>query len=435
MNKKKKALFQKLNYKPHEKQIEIHSSVDIYTYTTVLSGRQAGKTTASIHELVYQALTLPSNSILYIVTPNLAHAYKIRDSLLNIFRTKLSAFLVKHNAHENTFVLTNGNLIRYKSAENVQALAGETVSFCIIDESGYITNEALNVLLPAVLAGAGKLLAIGTPDQSGTWFQEFFNAGLDEANSEYNSVHMTSFDNSYLSEKALSLMTEHFNNASDFIKNRFYLGEFAESTDTLFSSALVNELAVLPAKQPYLPYKKYVAGVDLAIARDFTVVTVFDVSKEPFELVNIDRFRINTWTGTILRISEMLKEYNYPITYIDATGAGSSVSEELSRHIKNIVPFHFDRLSKQTLIENLIFALETKKVKLINSHDIKTELLAFSAKRTRAGNITYEARGSLNDDIVISIALALLAAKERYSVNIPSFSSFISQQSFITNTF
>lgn len=435
MNKKKKALFQKLNYQPHEKQTEIHSSVDMYTFTTVLSGRQAGKTTAAIYELVYQALTLPENSVLYIVTPNYAHAYKIRDALLQLFRTKLSAFFNKHFQHEQTFFLKNGNVIRYKSAETTQALAGETVSFCIIDEAGYISDEALNVLLPAVLAGAGKILAIGTPDQSGTWFQQWFNAGLDEVNNEYNSVHMTSFDNSYLSQKAIALMTDHFNQASDYTKNRFYLGEFAESTDTLFSSALVNELATLPSKQPYLPYKKYVAGVDLAIARDFTVVTVFDVSKEPFELVNIDRFRINTWTGTILRISEMLKEYNFPITYVDATGAGSSVSEELARHIKNIIPFHFDRISKQTLIENLIFAFETKKVKIINSHDIKTELLAFSAKRTKAGNISYEAKGSVHDDIVISIALALLAAKEKYSVNIPSFSSFISQQSFITNTF
>ena len=72
----------------------------------------------------------------------------------------------------------------------------------------------------------------------------------------------------------------------EIIFRQEYMAEFVDSEGAVFRRIM--EAAVLEPLEAPLPNRQYIAGVDVAAAVDYTVVTILDVASK--DMVYMDRF-------------------------------------------------------------------------------------------------------------------------------------------------
>ena len=78
------------------------------------------------------------------------------------------------------------------------------------------------------------------------------------------------------------------------------------------------------------PGHRYIHGWDIANEQDWTVGTTWDVTTSPKTLVEFERFHQLGWSHNYQRMRVRENKYAQSETYLDATGIGGPVLEELS---------------------------------------------------------------------------------------------------------
>jgi hypothetical protein len=107
------------------------------------------------------------------------------------------------------------------------------------------------------------------------------------------------------------------------------------------------------------------------------------------------------WAQTMQRISRVIG--NTP-TYLDSTGVGDPIVEQLQRTHPRVQGFKFTSQSKQQLIEGLVMAVQNNEINFPDGV-ISDEMKNFEFEYTRTG-VKYTAPQGLHDDAVCSLALA-----------------------------
>ena len=162
------AIFDRLNYRPHEGQIPIHETTA--RFKIVGGGRRGGKTTAAVHEALSIALDRPY-SLIYWVGKTKEVVSRGWNSILEILAQR-GIKTARINNTTFTIEFENHSIIRGKSAEEPGQLVGEGVDFIVIDEAAQLDRKIWDKYLRPTLADKqGGALFIGT--YVGTnWFYE-----------------------------------------------------------------------------------------------------------------------------------------------------------------------------------------------------------------------------------------------------------------------
>lgn len=405
-NPSKQVFFESLGYKPHEGQIALHNLIDDYQVVTAVCGRRFGKTYASIYEAAYQVMQEGDASgapVVYIVSDTTDHAGKIFQPLVNLFENNpvLKRFTKSILRKERAIELKNGAKIYAKTAENPSSLAGDNVSFAVIDEAGYVNDEAMRILDPAFAARSNpKRVNVGTPDRNDTFFKREFDLGQDEENALYASITLPSTSNPLV--KVGYLKAQEDSMSSDDYQ-RFYLAEFSTVDGNPFSG-LLEKLEYVETPQDAQPGRTYVAGVDLADRRDFTAVVILDVTNQPARLVRVERWNGIGYEATCLRAAEILRPYRAR-AYVDRTGVGDAVYPMLAKEYGNVSPVVFSMPEKQKLFDAIYSALEKGKLRLYQDKVLMSELRNLQAVQKQRG-VSYQAPRGLKDDCVMALFLA-----------------------------
>jgi hypothetical protein len=138
-------------------------------------------------------------------------------------------------------------------------------------------------------------------------------------------------------------------------------------------------------------------GIDLAKYTDWTVIIGLN---EKGEVCHFDRFQ-KDWSQTLTTIAKTIG--NTP-AYVDSTGVGDPIVEQLQRNKPRVQGFKFTSQSKQQLIEGLVVAVQQQQIKF-PSGIIADEMRNFEFEYTRTG-VRYTAPTGLHDDAVCGLALA-----------------------------
>ena len=139
-------------------------------------------------------------------------------------------------------------------------------------------------------------------------------------------------------------------------------------------------------------------GIDLAKYTDYTVIVGLDASNC---VAYCERFQAD-WGQTQQRIIQLVQ--NTP-AFIDSTGVGDPVVEQIQRACSRAQGFKFTSQSKQQLIEGLVLAVQRTEIRFPED-PIGYEMESFEYEYTRTG-VRYSAPSGLHDDCVCSLALAL----------------------------
>jgi hypothetical protein len=140
-----------------------------------------------------------------------------------------------------------------------------------------------------------------------------------------------------------------------------------------------------------------VYGVDLAKSYDWTWVIGMNAQGG---VCFSERWQ-SDWRQTTERIAGIMK--NTP-AYIDSTGVGDPIVEDLQRRCPLIEGYKFTSQSKQQLMEGLATSFQKREISF-GDEVLKNELETFQFEYTKSG-VRYTAPEGLHDDGVCSLALA-----------------------------
>lgn len=138
-------------------------------------------------------------------------------------------------------------------------------------------------------------------------------------------------------------------------------------------------------------------GWDLAKSVDWTVGIALD---RDGRVCRFDRWQKRPWSETLRDIARTTGP-----AYVDATGVGDPIVEQLQAERGNVVGVKFTQQSKQQLMEGLKLAIQRRQV-TFPSGPISIEMEAFEYEYTRNG-VHYSAPEGMHDDCVCALALAV----------------------------
>lgn len=302
--------------------------------------------------------------------------------------------------HEKRMFLWDGSEIEFKSADNKDTtLRGAGLDWAIITEAARVSREAWEQgIRPALSDRVGRAIFGSTP-KGRNWFYELYLRGLDESQNEYKSWRLPSIARPSFPDEEWKTLKRTL---PELVFKQEFEAEFLEQSSAVFrnlSSCISGSL-----EEP-VTGRRYVMGVDLARIHDFTVLIVFDTLKK--HLVYFDRFNTMSWPSQKEKIQFVSKKYNNCPAWIDSTGLGDVVENDLRRAGMHTYGYKFTQQSKEELIELAMLATEQKMITFPKIEVLINELLSMEADILPSGKISYNAPEGLYDDCVFAFCLAL----------------------------
>jgi len=322
--------------------------------------------------------------------------------------------LVETPMPEATF--PGGGKIVWRSLDKPDHARGHSADLIVVDETADVAERAwTEILRPMLMDTRGDAWFIGTP-KGRNWFWRGWNACVDDGGDSARwqapalGVEITPgglvraphpLENPHVTFDEMVRLYEQMP-LSKFRQE--ILAEFIEQEGQVFRNVAECMKGMLAAA---VAGKLYVAGVDLARTTDYTVVAVMDAYGH---VVAFDRMTGLSWGAQLDRVTRLVRQYN-AITFVDKTGLGDPLFEQLANTGLTFQPFVFTHDTKRKLIEQLVMAFERQTISLPPELKVAAdELLAFEARKSATGTTRYGAPDGMHDDCVMALALANYAA-------------------------
>lgn len=385
----------KLDITLHTKQLEIFNAfLDGARFMVISCGRRFGKTMLCAFIVIWSALQNPKWNI-WIVAPTYPQTDILWEMVLEYLPRE---YITQVFEGKKLIVLRNGSRIWAKSADNPRALVGRGLDLIVFDEASMCDIAAWNYMRPALGDRMGRAIFPTTP-KGKNWFYNIFmkdpsKGGYDP---DYVSFTYPSMDNEFLDPTEFEKMSKDL---PALMYKQEILAEFIESGGEVFRN--LNRVMRDCLKEP-IPGHYYVGGGDLAKYQDFTVLTIADLATN--EIVYYERFNHLDWDYQKVKISSVLKRYNDAVMYMDSTGVGDPIVEDLQRQGCAVKSFKFSQTTKKQAIENLMKMVDDATIGIPDLPEIRHEFEIFGYEQTKYGQVRYCAPDGQHDDIVISVVL------------------------------
>ncbi|MDI6756427.1 MAG: hypothetical protein QME32_00225 [Endomicrobiia bacterium] len=399
--------FADMGYTPRPDQMEVHR--DTSDIRVLACGTRWGKSKLSAMEALSAAISAFDRSFGWVVAPTYTLAEKVFREILFIARRNLGKGIVE--ASDSKMKLRFRNLGGYiseihgKTAENPDNLLGEGLDWLIVDEAARVKRTVWEAYLSQRLIDKNGWALLDSTPKGKNWFHEIYLRGLDPLEKgRVKSFSYPTANNPLVKKDLLDVARMEL---PEDVYRQEYLAAFLESGGLVFRG--IDRCIAGELREGKL-YTTYVVGVDLAKYKDFTVIVVLDSRGQ---LVAFDRFNQIDWAVQKARIRMISKRYNNASILIDSTGVGDPIYEDLARESLPIAPYTFTEVSKKTLIDNLIMAIENRQITFPRIDVLINELEAFSYEMTDAGRLKRGAPQGYHDDCVIALALAAFQLSKR----------------------
>ena len=134
-------------------------------FLVAVCGRQIGKSTAAVNELIKRAVTNPSTRNWYVTNDYKQAKRNVWDVLLEFIPKEIISQI---NKSDLTVELVNKSKIELIGVENAESLRGAVVHFMVLDEYADFPREVFpKVLRPMLSTTKGDVWFIGTPKGMG----------------------------------------------------------------------------------------------------------------------------------------------------------------------------------------------------------------------------------------------------------------------------
>ena len=373
----------------------------------VKARRQCGKSVVAIATCLYFAFKNPG-SIGVICEPTLKQSRRVWKQILRACGGERSEIIKSANQTLLTIEFSNGSELNLCSAEQGDALRGQTVKYSVlvIDEASFIDKEVFEILQPLTDVTNSPTLLISTPLFRQGEFYERFTRGSN------GDKHIRVFDWSKYDTSALLSpeKLEYYRQTMSALKFKSeYLGEFIDAGSFVFGdiSKCYGELSRKPALY---------AGIDWSAGgedSDYTVLTFLDEDARVCDIKfwqEVDSVDLVDAIAMELRDRPSLKTCQ-----VELNSMGKVYRDLLKRKVRSglIRDFTTTNESKRRVVEQLITAFQQGQITVPQDRELVKELQVYQVESTPTGLVTYNAPSGAHDDAVISLALAYDLARKR----------------------
>lgn len=377
----------------------------------VVSRRQVGKTVLISNILLYYAINF-SKTKNYCLSPTQKQGKNIFRSIIDAISG--SGIIKTKNATDLTITLINGSTINFKSAEQREALRGETCTGILaIDEAAYISDDIFHIVTPWCNFHKAPKLIVSSPFVKSGFFFQYYNYGL---NKTHNTVSINWSDEKYYEDLNKILSEEQLEEYRKILpKNVFkseYLGQFLDDDGSVFT-----EFKKCVRKNTIKPTDKLYVGIDWATG-DGNDDTAISMINQFGQQVFLAYFNNISPTAQIDWIDGILKQYLNQIVCIqpELNSLGTPMTDFLKNrsqiYANKIRGFDTTNKSKNNLVTQLQVAFEQGKIEILDDTKQLSELSVYTATvNMKTKNISYNAPQGLNDDICIALMLSYDAYK------------------------
>lgn len=373
-------------------------------FVIVPKGRRFGITTGAKNNFIKKAIQRKFKSALWgdVVNSNI-EKYIQRLFIPTLQKIPSSQWRWTKNPH--TLYIFD-SYIDFRSAERPESWEGFKYDEIFLNEAGIILKNRYlwdNAVKPMMWDNPNSHAILGgTPKIGCTVFKQLYDRGLDPDQPDYKSFKLSSFDNPYVSPEVI--MNDIKNSPDSVVRQEVY-GDFLDEDGVVFRG--VRKIAILdPRNTPDVnSTHTYVIGADVAKLVDYTVIVVYDRTdnRQVFQM----RFNNLEWPVIRMRLAEVSKKYNNALIYLDSTGVGEPIYDDLCRINIPVEPIHLTNELKKQIIEKLSGYIELFHIRMLNIEETINELSDFTYDISEHGRIIYGAPVGFHDDIVIAHALAI----------------------------
>jgi len=212
---------------------------------------------------------------------------------------------------------------------------------------------------------------------------------------EWESFKFSTYDNPYIDKNEIDDARRQLPEA---VFEQEYMANPMENAANPFGSQQIN-LCVKPLSTLEPSYY----GIDLAKSFDYSVIIGLDKNGS---VAYFNRFQ-KDWKQT--RETILSIDRSKPV-YIDSTGVGDAITEDLQKHFNAMTGFKYTAHSKQQLMELLASKIHSQEIGFPEG-EIKNELEIFEYQYTSTG-VRYNAPSGYHDDCVNALALAIKCKNE-----------------------
>lgn len=372
---------------------------DAVRYSIIEASTKAGKTLGCITWILDQWWRGTVGQNFWWVAPVFPQARIAFDRIRNGLSVTHG---VKFNKGDKTITSPQGAVLWFKSADNPDSLYGDDVYAAVIDEASRCKEEAWHAVRSTLTATKGPCRIIGNVKGRKNWAYRL--ARMAQGGTPNMGYHrLTAYDAAEGGvidieeiEDAKRMLPEH-------VFKELYLAEPSEDGGNPFGLDAIAKCVRPLSQNPVVAW-----GCDLAKVHDWTVLIGLDTEGA---VAHFERWQ-SPWKETIKRLRTRLpKKKRDGAVYIDSTGVGDPIVEELQSTHQSIEGFHFSSGSKQQIMEGLGSAIQQEEV-FFPDGQIVSELNEFEYEYTRTG-VRYSAPEGFFDDSVCALALAWARLRDR----------------------
>lgn len=241
---------------------------------------------------------------------------------------------VKQNKGGMRFEFPNGSLIEWKSAEDAQTLRGAGLDILLMDEAAFIrSDEAWNVVRPALSDKMGLVLCTTTPNQKNWYWDTFFN---DDALKDPDQcrIECRSIDSPYFKKSEWEYTKRNYHPL-------LFAQEFMASFDSMAGKDLSGEWLQFYTSEDLMDeegkprkLRKYI-GVDPAISlsanADRFVITVVGVS-DSNEVFLLEQYAARIpFSEQLEKIEEYHIKYRPDIIGVESNAYQAALAQQAER--------------------------------------------------------------------------------------------------------
>ena len=370
-----------IQFNPHPAQWTVLNSVA--RFRVLMCGRRFGKS------LIAQAISLSQSGMKSDTVAYVTPTYQLAKIFFDEILSNLPKDIYTCNRSDLLINFESGGSIRFFTGERLDAMRGLKFHLVIIDEASYIPNLQdgwNNSIRPTLTDYKGKAIFLSTP--KGRNF--FYSLFMKHDEPEWESFKFTTYDNPYIDPAEIDAAKASLPHA---VFEQEYMANPMENAANPFGSQFINACTKELSNEIPMYW-----GIDLAKSVDWTVLIGLDINGRVAKLFRFQK----DWLQTKNFICSIIPK-DKPI-YIDSTGVGDAIVEELQRYFNAMNGFKYTSTSKQQLMEGLASAIHKGEISFPEGH-IKDELEIFEYLFTSTG-VRYSAPAGFHDDCVNALALA-----------------------------
>jgi len=411
-------------FEPHPAQAHILKSKAKWIF--VHCGRRFGKGRGAVNWLVDKYLELlekprPASLVppiqIWVMAPSVS-AGGVADQVWMEIKQFMPKPLVKRVIDsEYTMILRGGGVLNVVSSDKRAVHQALGLDILWITEADKMEQEVWLDVVPMLRSPYRAGYAYVESARVCPWFSKLLEQGM-KPNKQIESFRFTSYTNPHI--KWEDLDWDRDNTMDDATFRKTYMAEDSGIPEAAFPRWKLRVQGDYYEETPPKATHIYQIGVDLGKEASWTVISVFDLVTR--EIVYIDRYQ-TSWEDTRKNIGEVGRRYLHSPVYVDATGKGEPVFEELEKEFDDLtfIPVKFDAKTRYQLLAQLALAIERGTIRYPAYQPLMNEL-SWMKRFSKHPFDAFEVPRHKSDDCIFSIALAY-SSDEVDSLDIPHATS------------